>query len=533
MKKTFFTILFLLSIFAIQAQTTFKNPILTGMNPDPSICRVGDDYYLVTSTFEYFPGLPIYQSKDLVHWKMIGYVLTTPTQLPLIGCESSVGGLYAPTIRYNKGTFYVVCTNYGGEGSQGSFYVTSTSPTGPWSEPHWVKHWACDPSLLFDNDSVYYTIPNSGNVFAQTTLDLYKGKFNFEPKIIASGKGGSSPEGPHLYKIKDYYYLMSAEGGTGYDHREVIQRSKSPWGPFKANPNNPLVSHMKYPENPFQAIGHADIVETPDGWWLVCLGIRPTTGTTYHHLGRETFLTPITWDENGWPKVETSSIVKEELPLPKLPQHVWEKDSIRDNFTSTTLALAWNFIRNPHAEDWSLTANPGYLRLNGSTKNFRLKDSPAFIGRRQTAYTVVASTKISFNPKKPNEEAGLVVRADDKNHYDFLITMDKGKRVVMLRQTMKGDIVGVVYKEIPEGDVILRVSATEKEYKFWIQKEGQPAILVNSAESKYLATETIGGFTGTYIGMYASGNGVANTYPADFDWFDMDVDPTVPYSWSK
>ena len=531
-KKSIQIILLLFSIGVLQAQTTYQNPIIRGMNPDPSICRVGNDYYLVTSTFEYFPGLPIYQSKDLVNWKMIGYVLSSPTQDPLIGCESSVGGLYAPTIRYFDGTFYVVCTNYGGQGSQGSFYVTSKSPIGPWSEPHWVNSWACDPSLLFANDSIYYTFPDDKGHFQMATLNLNTGKFNNAPKIIGHGLGASSPEGPHLYKIKDYYYLMSAEGGTGYEHREVIQRSKSPWGPFEANPHNPIVSHMNNPDNPFQAIGHADIVETPDGWWLVCLGIRPKGGN-YHHLGRETFLTPITWDENGWPKVENKSIVKVELPLPKVPQHKWEKDSIRDNFNQPSLALSWNFIRNPHFEDWSLTAHPGFLRLNGSSKNFKLKVSPAFVGRRQTAFSVRASTKISFSPQKPNEEAGLVVRADDKNHYDLLITMDKGKRVVMFRQILKGDVVGVHYKEIPQGDVLLGVTATEKAYTFWIQKEGQPAMLLDSAETKYLATETIGGFTGTYIGMYASGNGFANTNPADFDWFDYEIDPQKPDDWSK
>jgi len=448
-------------------------------------------------------------------------VLSTPTQLPLISCASSVGGLYAPTIRYNNGTYYVVCTNYGGQGSQGSFYVTAKNSTGPWSEPHWVNSWACDPSLLFENDSVYYTFPGSDGCFMQATLNINTGKFNNEPKIIAKGRGGSSPEGPHLYKIGEYYYLMSAEGGTGYEHREVIQRSKSPWGPFKASPSNPLISHMDYPENSFHAIGHADIVETPDGWWLVCLGIRPRNGR-YHHLGRETFLAPLSWDANGWSNVENDGIIKEEFRAPKLPQHIWEKDSARDNFNDTTLALCWNFIRNPHAEDWSLSAHKGYLQLKGSAINFKQKDSPAFIGRRQPAFDIVATTKVNFIPKKPNEEAGLVVRADDNNHYDLLITMDRGKRVVMFRQVLKGDVVGVSYKDIPQGDVTLRVGATDRMYTFWVQAEGQQEIPVDSAETKYLATETIGGFTGNYIGMYASGNGMANTYPAEFDWFEME-----------
>jgi len=530
MKKIVLSLFVFLSL-CVKAQTTFQNPILTGMNPDPSICRVGDDFYLVTSTFEYFPGLPLYHSTDLIHWKMISYVLTTPTQLPLMGCDASVGGLYAPTIRYNNGTFYVVCTNYGGQGTQGSFYVTAKNPAGPWSEPNWVNHWACDPSLLFANDSVYYTFPDNGG-FAQASLNVSTGKFNSVPKMIAQGTGSSSPEGPHLYKINGYYYLMSAEGGTGYQHMEVIQRSKSPWGPFTVNPNNPVVSHKDAPKNQFQAIGHADLFQLKDSsWWLVCLGIRPVGGN-YHHLGRETFLAPVTWDSNGWPKVGTDGIVPLQLNSPNLPKQVWDKDSIRDDFDSLTLGLPWNFIRNPHNSDWSLTAKKGYLRLQGSAINFKEKNSPAFICRRQTAFNMVASTKLSFTPTKETEEAGLVVRGDDKNQFDFLVTMFNGERVIMLRQYLKDQITGIQYKTIDNADVILRVGATDLEYSFWIQQEGKPALLIGTTATKSLSTEVIGGFTGTYIGMYASGNGSSNTNPADFDWFDYETDSIPPYSWS-
>jgi xylan 1,4-beta-xylosidase len=206
-----------------------------------------------------------------------------------------VGGFAAnhPTIRYDKGTFFVTCTNYGGQGSRGAFYVTATNPDGPWLEPHWVNNWGVDPSLLFENDSVYYVFPNSNAEFMLATLNLQTGKFNEEPKVIAHGLGGSSLEGPHLYRINDYYYLMSAEGGTGYEHREVIQRSKSPWGPYEASPINPVISHKDI-QHPFHAIGHADLIQLKDNsWWLVCLGIRPKGGR-FHHLGRETFLAPVT-----------------------------------------------------------------------------------------------------------------------------------------------------------------------------------------------------------------------------------------------
>jgi alpha-N-arabinofuranosidase len=512
---------------SIFGQTTFKNPILTGMNPDPSICRVDDDFYLVTSTFEYFPGLPVYHSKDLVHWKLIGHALSRPTNNPLMGCESSTGGQYAPTLRYHNGTFYVIGTNYGGQGSQGIFYVTAKNPAGPWSDPIWTGDWYVDPSLEFINDTLYYLSPDNAGSFLLGIMNPETGTFTEPLKKVATGLGGSSPEGPHFYKINDYYYIMSAEGGTGYEHREVIQRSLSPWGPYEASPVNPVLSNRTDPKNPFQAIGHADLVQLKDGsWWAVCLGIRPKNGK-YQHLGRETFLAPVAWDENGWPKTGTDGIVREEYPAPNLPRHVWEKDPVRDDFDGATLNLCWNFIRNPHSEDWSLTEKPGYLRLKGSKINFSKKNSPAFIGRRQTAFNMVASTKVGFVPASENEEAGLVVRANDKNHYDLLITKWEGKRVVMFRKYLQDKVIDIHYKEIPEGDIVLHISATESEYKFWIQKENAADELIGVASTKDISNEVVGGFTGVFIGMYASGNGKANTNPADFDWFDFQEDTSI------
>lgn len=533
MKKTILWVVGVLILMSCtpSKQLTFKNPILTGMNPDPTICRAGDDFYMVTSTFEYFPGLPIYHSKDLVHWKLISHALSTPQSNPLKGCVASTGGQYAPTIRYHNGTFYVIGTNYGGEGAQSIFYVTAEDPLGPWSDPIWIGEWYVDPSLEFINDTLYYLSPDNAGSFLLGTMDPKTGKFIEPLRKVTSGLGASSPEAPHFYKLNDYYYIMSAEGGTGYEHREVIQRSKSPWGPYEVSPTNPVLSSINAPDHPFQAIGHADLVQLKDGsWWAVCLGIRPRNGK-FQHLGRETFLAPITWDQNGWPRVGTDGIVEEEYPVPNLPTHVWEKDPVRDNFDNTTLNLYWNFIRNPYAADWSLTEKPGYLRLNGSKVNFTEKDSPSFIGRRQTAFDMVASTKISFTPTADYEEAGLIVRADDKNHYDLLITLYEGKRVIMLRKYLQDKIAEVNYKEIPEGDIILRISATDSAYKFWVQEEGKSAQLVGTATTKDVSNEMVGGFTGVFIGMYASGNGKSNTNPADFDWFDFEEDPAIPYVW--
>ena len=515
------TLMLITHITVITGQTTYKNPIITGMNPDPSICRVDDDFYLVTSTFEYFPGVPVYHSKDLVHWKHIGHALDSKTNCPLAGAHSSAGN-YAPAIRYNNGTFYVTCTNYGGQGSQGAFYVTATNPAGSWSNPVWVGNWNVDPSIMFANDSMYWVSPDNKGSFMVGTFDPVKKEFITPLKLITAGLGGAAPEGPHMYKINGFYYLMSAEGGTGYEHREVIQRSKSPYGPFEPSPYNPVISNMNHPESPFHAIGHADLVQLKDGtWWLVSLGIRPKGGK-FHHLGRETFLAPITWTDDGWPIAGNKGVMMQEFPAPKLPVHIWEKEEARDDFSKPILGLQWNFIQNPYDGDWTLTEKPGYLRLKGSKVSLKEKDSPAFVGRRQTDFNMAVSTKIDFTPTAPNEEAGLVVRGNDVNHYSLLITQHEGKRVVMFRTYLKDKVASTNYKQIADGDVVLKITATDLEYKFWVQKKGKNDELLGTATTKDIATETIGGFIGAYIGMYASGNGSANTNPADFDWFIMD-----------
>ncbi|MBN1185217.1 MAG: glycoside hydrolase family 43 protein [Bacteroidales bacterium] len=531
--KYFTFIVFFLVIMAgkITGQRTYKNPVITGMNPDPSICRVGDDYYLATSTFEYFPGVPVYHSKDLVHWKQIGHALDSKINCPLGGAGSS-GGNYAPAMRYNNGIFYVTCTNYGGQGSQGAFYVTATNPAGPWSDPVWVGNWNVDPSIMFANDSMYWVSPDNNGSFMVGTYDPLLKQFITPLRLIAAGLGGSSPEGPHIYKINDYYYLMSAEGGTGYEHREVIQRSKSPYGPFEPSPYNPVISNMNHPERLFHAIGHADMVQIKDStWWLFCLGIRPKGGR-YHHLGRETFLAPVTWTDDGWPVAGNNGVMMEEFLAPNLPEHIWEKEPVRDDFNGEKLGLQWNFLRNPYDADWSLTEKPGFLRLKGSAVNLSDKDSPAFIGRRQTDFNMVASAKINFIPVSENEEAGLVVRGNDENYFSLYITLYEGKRMVALKKFLKNKIIELTHVFVPEGDVILRISATDLEYVFWAQEEGKAAIKLGSAPTKDISTEIIGGFIGAYIGMYATGNGSVNTNPADFEWFDYEKDVLPPYIWT-
>lgn len=501
-----------------QAGRIFRNPIIPGFHPDPSICRVGDDYYMVHSTFEYFPGVPIFHSRDLVNWEQIGHCLTRRSQLPLEGCRAS-GGIYAPTLRWHDGTFYMITTNVCG---MGNFYVTATDPAGPWSEPVRLDRSGIDPSLLFDEDgTVYYTRHEGGERggAGQQVLDVKTGQLKGELKMVWRGTGGVWPEGPHLYKIDGMYYLMIAEGGTSYDHMVTVARSDSPFGPFEPNPNNPILTHRDRREHPFHALGHADLVETPAGWWMVCLGIRPQGGTM-HHLGRETFLAPVKWDEDGWPVVNGGKGIEAEMAAPKLTPHPFASPPARDEFEDDALGLAWNYLRNPFEENYSLTERPGYLRLRGTAVTMNDADSPTFVGRRQTDLNCRASARLEFAPATENEEAGIVLRGNDRFHYDLGVTLREGRRRVFLRKVLDGKPVEPVsYADLPDGAVTLTVAARPLSYAFACEAGGE-TVSLGEALTGDLSSEKIGGFTGVYIGMYATGNGQNSSRVADFDYFE-------------
>jgi xylan 1,4-beta-xylosidase len=261
--------------------TKYRNPVLPGFHPDPSMCRVGRDFYLVVSSFEYFPGAPIFHSRDLVQWRQVGHCLNRPSQLPLAGVAAS-GGIWAPTLRYHGGVFYMTTTNVS---SGGNFIVTAAAPEGPWSDPIPVGQPGIDPSLFFDEDgSVIYSTSSDGAL--QSRIDVASGKLLSEPKVVWRGTGGQYPEGPHLYLRDGWYYLLLSEGGTEYGHMVTMARAKSPWGPFESCPRNPLLTHRSQ-KSPIQAVGHADLVTTDGGaWFAVFLGARPNGYPPCYHLGR-------------------------------------------------------------------------------------------------------------------------------------------------------------------------------------------------------------------------------------------------------
>jgi alpha-N-arabinofuranosidase len=493
--------------------STFTNPIIPGFYPDPSICRVGNDYYLVNSTFGYFPGVPIFHSRDLVNWQQIGYCLTRDSQLPLAEVPAEFGGIYAPTLRYHDGTFYMVTTNVS---HGGHFYVTATNPAGPWSEPIWVReHGDIDPSLFFDDDGKVYFTSRYAKGIIQSEIDIATGKLLTEPRHVWTRGVSRDAEGPHLYKINGWYYLMVAEGGTEYTHVEAIGRSRSPWGPFEMCPHNPILTRRGEGWD-LQCTGHADLLQAHDGrWWAVFLGVRPVGYTPCYHLGRETCLAPVTWVD-GWPIVGENGIPELTCPAPALPPAPCPPPPTRDNFDAPALALPWNFIRNPLPGSWSLDERPGWLRLHGQPTGLDDLGPLAFVGRRQCHFDCQVSARVEFDPQDETDEAGLTTYMTHRHHYEIAITRRNGQPAIIVRRRI-GSLQAIVAQQpITPGPVILHIHARRASYQFGFSQDQEPIHWLAEGETRYLATEVASGFTGIYLGMYTQGMGK----PADFDWFD-------------
>ena len=495
----------------------FQNPVLPGFHPDPSVCRVGRDFYLVTSSFEYFPGVPLFHSRDLVNWRQIGHCLDRPGQLPLAGAPSSTG-IYAPTLRFHDGVFYMTTTNVS---AGGNFLVTAKSPEGPWSDPLLVAQPGIDPSLFFDEDgSVLYTTSSDGA--SQSRLDLKTGKLLSEPEVVWAGTGGQYPEGPHLIRRNGWYYLLMAEGGTEYGHMVTMARSRSPWGPFEPCPRNPLLTHRSR-KSPIQALGHADLVETENGeWFAVFLGVRPVGYPPCYHLGRETFLCPVTWAEDGFPVFGEEGRVALEMETPMALDPA-PKVEIRDDFDSKKLGLGWNYLRNPNPALYSLEERPGYLRLRGSADGLEEPASPAWVGRPQCHFNLRTAACLEFKPESEREEAGLMLRMNERHHYEVFVTRRSGKPSLVLRRRIGSLQAEVACQALPQDEIprlVLGVEAEREKYTFLHGPSEKDLKPLGEGETRYLSTEVAGGFTGVYLAMYATGNGSPCKGPADFDWFD-------------
>jgi alpha-N-arabinofuranosidase len=412
----------------------------------------------------------------------------------------------------------MVTTNVTGGGH---FYVRAEDPAGEWSEPIWVDHPGIDPSLLFDQDgTVYFTCNGPGplpTAIYQFPIDIETGKALEEPRKISEGTGGEHPEAPHLYNFDGTYYLMLAEGGTGYGHMVTIARADSPWGPFEWAPGNPILSHRSR-WSPIHATGHADLVQAHDGsWWMVFLGIRPVTKAwpPGHNLGRETFLAPVVW-KDGWPQVGLGGYVELEMESPTLPLQTPALASTRDDFDGPELALDWNFVRNPNPHSWSLAERPGWLALRGLKTGLEDVDTMAFLGRRQRQWEFEAGALLEFQPARPGQEAGLVVRMNEKSYYALHLCPDGDGRAVAVRGRIGDVSAELARQEIGDGPVVLSVRGDQQQYHLSAGNPGETPKRLISLDARHLSTEVAGGFTGVYLGLYAQGEDAQ----AFFDWFD-------------
>ena len=501
----------------------YRNPVLPGFYPDPSVCRVGDDYYMVNSSFCYFPGVPVHHSRDLIHWEQIGHCITRPAQTRLqnIGVWN---GIYAPTIRHHDGTFFMVTTNVS---DRGNFYVTAKDPAGEWSDPIWVREGGIDPDLFFDDDGKTYllTAQGAGEIHL-AEIDLKTGRLLSPSEIIWRGTGGRCAEGPHMYKKDGWYYLMIAEGGTEYGHSETIARSRNLRGPFEGCPSNPILSHAlaRGYQNPIQGTGHADLIQAHDGsWWLVCLAFRPLNG--FHHvLGRETFLAPVKWDENGWPVVNGNGAISLEMNVPTLPQVPVAGKPARTEFDAPELGPEWNFIGRPRTEFYSLSEREGRLRLHASSIPISSNDSPVWIGRRQQHIDFAAGTRLDASALKDGDEAGLSVYMSNDYHCDLAVRKRDGKHFLILNYKLSRLEHKAAEIPLDSPEVSLRISGNKDAYSFLWDKGGDRMTyeLLGEIDTGFLSSETAGGFTGVYLALYAQSNsdGGAAGGHADFDWFE-------------
>ena len=521
-KKSAILVLLIIICLSLRAQTpfsavanpnekvTYHNPVIPGFFSDPSVCLVGDDYYLVNSTFEYFPGVPVFHSKDLVNWELIGYCIDRATQLPK-GLN-----IFATTIRYHNGTFYMITTNIGGEGN---FYVTATNPAGPWSDPIFTQVQGIDPDLFFDEDGKVYVISST---FELHEIDLKSGKFLSEGRTVWNGVGGRYAEGPHIYKKDGFYYLMAAEGGTEEAHSETIARSKNIWGPYNSNPANPILTHVNAAGqgNPIQGVGHADIINAHDGsWWIVFHGYRSNGDGTHHVLGRETCLAPVSWPKNGWPVVNGNGTVTIDMTCPTLPLKPFAEKPARTEFDTDKPGLEWNYMRYPLTENYSLNTRQGFLRLIGSEQTIEDQKSPTFIGRRIQDMNFTATSQMEFNPSKSNEEAGMTI-LNNGAHFDLLVKQLNGKRVLICRLRFGNVIHDSEEITLKSGPVKLMIKGERSNFSFWYAQGNKAMKEVQKVASKFLSSETVGGFTGVYVGLYATGNGKKCSASADYDWFE-------------
>ena len=514
-----------------------KNPILPGFYPDPSVCRKGNDYYLITSTFEYFPGIPVFHSKDFVHWHQIGHVLSRPDQLDLEAVPASKG-IYASSIFYNeeKDRFYVISTlvKNGNYWDNVNFYVYADDPEGSWSDPVVVKGAeGIDPSLVFDGGKAYYLgncrpfpdQPEKGRHIWLQELDLENGELRGERHVLLKQGAfihAAAPEGPHIYHIGAWYYLLIAEGGTFRNHACTVFRSRDLTGPYEPDPRNPLITHRNLRRDyPIKNPGHGDIIQLHNGeWWAVLLATRPVGGN-YGNLGRETFAVPVEWEED-WPlfSPETGH-VEFSYEAPRLPEHSWPEKPARETFDSPRLSYDWITVRTPRHEIYSLTDRPGCLRLFLHPNTIKNTVSSSFLGRRQQHMCFLVNTAMEFQPVQENEAGGIVLLMNNFYHIRMEYGMFEGRREIRLTRCFNGQDQLIAAARWEKKVLYLKVKADYQNFSFYFSGDNENwNTLAGQTDGTLLSREVAGGYTGTVLGPYASSNGTESANYADFSWFE-------------
>lgn len=525
----------------VSAQSvTLTNPILTGFYPDPSIVKVGPDYYTVHSTFSYFPGLPIMHSRDLKNWKQIGNVINRPSQMDFMG-ERMTRGLFAPAISYYKGTYYVTCTDIDHDGN---FVVTSKNPAGPYSNPVKIPQVrGIDPSIYFDEETdKAYIIYNSD---APDRKPLYSGhrtirmyEFDYKNlKVVGEEKqlvnGGvdlsKKPvwiEGPHILKRNGWYILYAAEGGTSVNHSQVALRSRDIWGPYVPFEGNPVLTQRGLPAdrpNPITSAGHAQFIEGPDGnWYSIFLAVRPYEGD-YYNTGREMFIAPLTW-VNDWPMIEHGekaieykykTNIKEEKQKGALPQN--------GNFAYTMtfdkgLDLSLLFLRTVDSSSFKTSKSNG-LTLQLKPETISEAGNPSFVGKRQQHLMSTAETEVNFSPKTANEKAGLVIFQDERHFYFVAKSKNEGKDVIQLLKSKdkSTELVTEVPLNSTAAKVNFKIQSEGALYSFYYATDGKNwNLLKDQVDGKFLSTKAANSFIGCVYGLYATSSGEKSENSASF-----------------
>ncbi len=519
----------------------FSNPIISGFAPDPSIVRVDNDFYIINSTFEYFPGIPIHHSRDLVNWELIGHALSDADAIDL-GRVRSSDGIHASTIRYHDGTFYIITTN-NVDGEMVNFIVTADDPRGPWSAPNVLEGApGIDPSLFFDDDGRTWYVgnhippdpefPGQAEIWLQE-VDIEAMRLVGERHYLWRGCcQGVWAEGPHIYKRDGYYYLLISEGGTAYEHALAVAISEDITGPYRNNPRNPILSHRQLSYgHPITGVGHADLVELADGrWYAVALGWRLVDGL-HGILGRETFLLPVIWetepyawkDEKLTFPVFSPATGRVELtyPLPFADRPQEEPGGFFDDFDAAALDPQWNFRRAPGAPFHGLSQDSGSLRLDLKAGEISERAQYSFVGIRQRHFEFEATTLMAFVPAA-REEAGLIAIQNDRSA--FLLTLAAGPEgnAILLVQSRQGERRQLAAADYEGDSVYLRITGDYLDYDFQFSADGKTwRSLAGSVDVTALSPAAIEGYnyTGVYLGLYATARGAGSRNYADFDFF--------------